>query len=85
MHPTRAYVPEALDRMTLVLERAIRDLDLAEATSAEKERLAACILSVGNSSDDVESLVDSSVALYLRSIVEPRRFKARSFAAVHVL
>lgn len=64
---SRAYLPEALDRMTTVLGRATQELNLASAPTCEKERLAACILSVGNTYSDVNRLHEKSVRLYLRS------------------
>ena len=72
MEFSRAYCPEALDRMAIVLERATKELNLAGSPPAEKERLAVCILSVGNTYDDVNRLLEKSVRLYLR---------ARTFAA----
>ncbi len=66
MESSRVYSPEALDRMTVVLERAAKELNLAASPPAEKERLAVCILSVGNTYDDVNRLLEKSVRLYLR-------------------
>jgi hypothetical protein len=66
MESSRVYSPEALDRMTIVLERAAKELNLAGSPPAEKERLAVCILSVGNTYDDVNRLLEKSVRLYLR-------------------
>jgi hypothetical protein len=67
MESSRAYSPEALDRMTIVLERAAKELHLAGSPPAEKERLAVCILSVGNTYSDVNRLLEKSVRLYLRT------------------
>jgi hypothetical protein len=67
MESSRAYSPEALDRMTIVLERAAKELHLASSPPAEKERLAVCILSVGNTYSDVNRLLEKSVRLYLRT------------------
>jgi hypothetical protein len=68
MQPSsRAYLPEALDRMTTVLERAAKELNLAGLPPSEKERLAVCILSVGNTYSDVNRLLEKSVRLYLRA------------------
>ncbi len=66
MESSRVYSPEALDRMTIVLERAAKELNLAGLPPTEKERLAVCILSVGNTYDDVNRLLEKSVRLYLR-------------------
>lgn len=66
MESSRVYFPEALHRMTIVLERAAKELNLAGLPPAEKERLAICILSVGNTYDDVNRLLEKSVRLYLR-------------------
>jgi hypothetical protein len=66
MESFRAYVPEALDRMTTVLARATQELNLSGSPDAERERLAACILSIGNSYDDINRLLEKSVRLYLR-------------------
>jgi hypothetical protein len=64
---SRAYLPEAIDRMTIVLARATKELNLAGAPTCEKERLAACILSIGNTYRDVNRLLEKSVRIYLRS------------------
>lgn len=68
---SRAYLPEALDRMTTVLGRATQELNLASAPACEKERLASCILSVGNTYPDVNRLLEKSVRLDLRSRCKP--------------
>ena len=81
MESSRAYCPEALDRMTIVLERATKELNLAGSPPAEKERLAVCILSVGNTYDDVNRLLEKSVRLYLRartSAASPRQRRIES-------
>ncbi|CCB63531.1 MULTISPECIES: hypothetical protein [unclassified Hyphomicrobium] len=67
MDSSRAYLPDALDRMTIVLERAAKELNLAGLPSSEKERLAVCILSVGNTYTDVNRLLEKSVRIYLRA------------------
>lgn len=74
MESSRAYQPDALSRMTVVLERAAKELNLAGLPASEKERLAVCILSVGNTYADVNRLLEKSVRLYLR---------ARSGGAAH--
>jgi len=66
MESSHAYQPEALERMTLVLERAVKELRLDGSRPAEKERLATCILSIGNTYSDVNRLLEKSVRLYLR-------------------
>jgi hypothetical protein len=66
MESSRAYFPDTLDRMTAVLERASRELGLASLPASEKERLAVCILSIGNTYKDVNRLLEKSVRLYLR-------------------
>ncbi len=68
---SRAYLPETLNRMTTVLGRATQELNLASAPACEKERLAACILSFGNTYSDVNRLLEKSVRLYLRSRYRP--------------
>lgn len=67
MESSRSYQPDALDRMTIVLERAAKELNLAGLPALEKERLAACILSVGNTYTDINRLLEKSVRLYLRA------------------
>jgi len=76
---SRAYLPEVLDRMTIVLERATRELNLAGAPTSEKERLAACILSIGNTYPDVNRLLEKSVRLYLRSRPAPTYQRQRGY------
>jgi hypothetical protein len=66
MDSSRAYLPDALDRMTIVLERATKELRLSGLPASEKERLATCILSVGNTYQDVNRLLEKSIRLYLR-------------------
>lgn len=68
---SRAYLPDALDRMTVVLERATRELNLGGAPASEKERLAACILSIGNTYQDANRLLEKAVRIYLRSRPAP--------------
>lgn len=83
MKPSRAYLPDALDRMTIVLERAAKELNLAGAPISEKERLAICILSVGNTYSDVNRLLEKSVRIYLRArpaSVKPRQQHAEMTA-----
>ncbi|WP_045837355.1 hypothetical protein [Hyphomicrobium sp. 99] len=78
MDSSHAYQPETLDRMTLVLERATKELRLDCSRPAEKERLATCILSIGNSYTDVNRLLERSVRLYLRgrtTAAEPREHR----------
>ena len=53
--------------MTIVLERATRELGLGALPSSEKERLATCILSVGNTYQDVNRLLEKSIRLYVRA------------------
>lgn len=80
MNSSHVYQPEALERMTLVLERAAKELRLDGSRPGEKERLATCILAVGNTYSDVNRLLEKSVRLYLRDKplgVEARR-QARS-------
>lgn len=66
MDSSRAYLPDVLDRMTIVLERASKELRLSGLPASEKERLAACILSVGNTYHDINRLLEKSIRLYLR-------------------
>jgi len=76
MNSSHAFQPETLDRMTLVLERAAKELRLDGSRLAEKERLATCILSIGNAYSDVNRLLERSVRLYLRGrfmAAEPRQ------------
>ena len=76
MDSSHVYQPEALERMTVVLERAARELRLDSTRPGEKERLANCILSIGNTYSDVNRLLEKAVRLYLRGSslgVEARR------------
>ncbi|CAA2136864.1 hypothetical protein [Hyphomicrobium sp. ghe19] len=76
MDSSHTYQPEALERMTLVLERAAKELRLDGSRPGEIERLATCILSIGNAYSDVNRLLEKAVRLYLRGGslgVEPRR------------
>ncbi|SFV25847.1 hypothetical protein [Hyphomicrobium facile] len=76
MDSSHVYQPEALERMTVVLERAARELRLDSTRPGEKERLASCILSIGNMYSDVNRLLEKAVRLYLRGSslgVETRR------------
>jgi hypothetical protein len=75
MDSSHAYQPEALERMTLVLERAAKELRLDSSRPGEKERLATCILSIGNTYSDANRLLEKAVRLYLRGrslSAEPR-------------
>jgi hypothetical protein len=74
---SRAYLPDALSRMTIVLERAAKELDLSGAPNSEKERLAACILSIGNTYQDVNRLLEKAVRIYLRSRPAPTPSRQR--------
>ncbi|HET6388436.1 hypothetical protein [Hyphomicrobium sp.] len=67
MEFSQVYQPEALERMTIVLERAAQELRLDCLPISEKERLARCILSIGNCYTDVNRLLERAVRLYLRS------------------
>jgi hypothetical protein len=67
MNSTRAYLPDAIDRMTIVLDRAAKELNLGCLPACERERLAACILSIGNTYDDVNRLLEKSIRLYART------------------
>lgn len=76
MESSHAYQPETLERMSLVLERAAKELRLDGLPIAEKERLATCILSIGNSYADANRLLERAVRLYLRGrnmTAEPRQ------------
>jgi hypothetical protein len=64
---SRAYWPETLELMTTVYELAVKELKLQRAPNRECERLAICILSVGNTYTDTHQLLDKSVRLYLRA------------------
>lgn len=75
MDSSHVYQPEALERMTLVLERAAKELRLDGSRPGEKERLATCILSIGNTYSDVNRLLEKCVRLYLRD--KPRSVEAR--------
>jgi hypothetical protein len=83
MESSRCYSPEALERMTIVLERAAKELNLAGSPPAEKERLAFCILSIGNTYSDINRLLEKSVRIYLRSrpiAASPKQQRAETFA-----
>jgi hypothetical protein len=66
MNFSHVYQPETLERMALVFVRAAKELRLDGSRPAEKERLATCILSIGNSYSDVNRLLERSVRLFLR-------------------
>lgn len=75
MESFHVYQPETLERMTLALERAAKELELDGLPLSEKERLATCILSIGNCYTDVNRLHERAVRLYLRGrsvTFEPR-------------
>jgi hypothetical protein len=68
MLPCRAYFPETLNLLSKVLENAAHELNLGRKAVQERERLAACILSVIDSAtDDVDQLHAKSLRLYRRS------------------
>ncbi len=76
------YSPEALGRMTTAYERATRELKLERASVVEHERLARCILSIGNTYTDPHRLLDRSVRLYRRSPTMSRRPR-RTINTIH--
>lgn len=67
MSSSRSYAPETVGRMTTVYKRAIQELKIERASVVEHERLASCILSIGNTFTDPHRLLDQSIRLYLRS------------------
>lgn len=67
MSSSRFYVPETVGHMTTVYKRAVQELKIERASIVEHERLASCVLSIGNTYTDPDRLLDESIRLYLRS------------------
>jgi hypothetical protein len=67
MSSSHFYSPEAVGRMTAVYKRAVQELKIERASVFTHERLARCILSIGNTHTDPHRLLDQSIRLYLRS------------------
>jgi hypothetical protein len=61
------YSPQAIERMAAVYKLAVKELKLERASIEEHERLAVCILSIGNTYDDPHRLLDKTIRLYVRS------------------
>lgn len=53
-------------RMTAVYKRAVQELKLQRASTAEHERLVICILSLGLTYDDPHRLPEKAVRNFLR-------------------
>jgi hypothetical protein len=66
MPQAEAYSPEALRRMSTVYRSAFQELRLQLASRAEQERLARCILALGNSHTDPHRLHAKAVQNYQR-------------------
>jgi hypothetical protein len=66
MSPPRFYLPETVERMTAVYKRVVQELKIEHASTIERERLARCVLSIGNTYANPHRLHDQSVRLYLR-------------------
>ena len=73
MSSSRFYSPETVGRMTAVYKRAVQELKIERASVVTHERLARCILSIGNTTNDPHRLLDQSIRLYLRSPTMNRR------------
>jgi hypothetical protein len=73
MSSSRFYSPETVGRMTAVYKRAVQELKIERASVVKHERLARCILSIGNTTSDPHCLLDRSIRLYLRSATMNRR------------
>ena len=73
MSSSRFYSPETVGRMTAVYKRAVQELKIERASVVKHERLARCILSIGNTISDPHRLLDQSIRLYLRSATINRR------------
>jgi hypothetical protein len=52
---------------------AVQELKIEHASVVTHERLARCILSIGNTTNDLHRLLDQSIRLYLRSATMNRR------------
>lgn len=63
MSSSRYYSPEAVRRMTTVYKRAVRELKLERVSIVEHERLASCILTIGNTYTDLHRLLDRAIRL----------------------
>lgn len=74
------FGPEILSRMTAVYKSAVKELKLQSASAIEHERLATCILSIGNSYSDTHRLLEKSVRLYIRAYSASRHQAASSTA-----
>jgi hypothetical protein len=73
MSSSRFYSPETVGRMITVYKRAVQELKIERASVFTHERLARCILSIGNTHTDPHRLLDQSIRLYLRSPTTYRR------------
>lgn len=73
MSPSRFYMPETVERMTAVYKRVVQELKMEHASIIERERLARCVLSIGNTYADPHRLQGQSVRLYLRHLTMSHR------------
>jgi hypothetical protein len=86
MHLSGAYSDVTLTRMASAYEYALQELHLD--SMVERERLATCILSVGNSSANVYQLLERAVRLFHRAEDlqrQPDRAPASRAAAIRVI
>lgn len=82
MPSSRTYSPEAIERMATVYKHAVQKLKLEYASIHERERIANCILSIGNGDADLRRMLDQSIRLYRRLAVI-RRYPRRAMGAFH--
>ena len=58
--------PDAIQRMTVVYERAVQELKLDRASKHERDRLAVYILAVGTALKDPNRMLDRAIRMYHR-------------------
>ena len=61
-----SFSPEVIQRMTDVYKRAVQELKLDHASAHQHDRLAAYILSIGNTLDDPHRMLDRAVRMHQR-------------------
>ena len=57
---------DAIQRMTVVFERAVQELKLDRASKHDRDRLAVYILAVGTALTDPNRMLDRAVRMYHR-------------------
>jgi hypothetical protein len=65
MLPLCFYSPETVERMATVYNRIFKELKIERSPIIERERLANCILYIGNTYTDPRSLYEQALYLYL--------------------